>query len=915
MRTDQNNHAKFFVPEVIQTSEMDCGPASLKALLEGFGVYTSYGRLREACHTSVDGTSIDSIEDLAVKLGLDAEQIMLPYDHVLLEGMDALPALIVTKNPNGLTHFVVAWNRHGPWVQVMDPGIGRRWITRDRFIDDIFKHTFPISIETWREWAGTDGFLNPLRKRMNLLDVPEDQINEMVQRAVNDPRWISLATLDASIRLAASLEKTNAISKGTQAASLIRQLFLSGQETFQHPTGDEKKPDNDVFQIPPAYWSVAPVVDNDGKVVQLNLYGAVLIRVYGRTAKEEELATGTEEEIPEDLASILTEPPINVEKRILADILKDGRGLPFLLVLSLIITALGTTLQAGLMQVLLQINTILPEINQRVLGMAVLLVFLLSLFLLELPVGAAIQSIGRRLETRFRITFLEKLPLLNDRYFNSRLTSDMITRANGLRSLSSLPSLIAQFIMSALRLIFTAAGIIWLQPSSALKAIGAILIFSAIGWFSQAILEENDMRQRVHAGALSRFYLEAMQGLLPLRTHSAERAFRREHEGLLVEWMRSDNLFARTGIIIQGVSALLYTMFSTWMGFDYIRQGGLETGGMLLFYWTLNLPIYGQAIISSFQQYPAIRNSLLRILEPLNAPEETVERAGTPSDVDAGNMQTGSAEPSAVQGIDIEFKDLDIVAGGQPILRGINLKINPGEHIAIVGPSGAGKSTLAGILLGWHKPAAGECLVDSAPLMDEVLMKLRRQTVWVDPEVQIWNRSLLENLIYGNDLQEIGARGLIFEEADLTALFERLENGLQTNLGEGGGLVSGGEGQRVRLARGMNRSGVRLVILDEPFRGLDHSQRRHLLEKARKFWQNATLICITHDVDETLDFNRVLVIENGQLIEDAAPACLKADRGSRYHSMLKAEEQVRTGMWGASQWRRLWMENGKLTEK
>ena len=63
---------KFFVPEVIQTSEMDCGPASLKSLLEGFGIHTSYGRLREACQTSVDGTSIDSIEDLAVRLGLSS---------------------------------------------------------------------------------------------------------------------------------------------------------------------------------------------------------------------------------------------------------------------------------------------------------------------------------------------------------------------------------------------------------------------------------------------------------------------------------------------------------------------------------------------------------------------------------------------------------------------------------------------------------------------------------------------------------------------------------------------------------------------------------------------------------------------------------------------------------------------------
>ena len=117
---------RFLVPEAIQTSAMDCGPASLKALLEGFGISASYGRLREACQTDVDGTSIDTIEEAAGQLGLDASQIMLPLDHLLDAGADALPAIVVVTQPSGATHFVVVWRRHGPWVQVMDPAVGRR---------------------------------------------------------------------------------------------------------------------------------------------------------------------------------------------------------------------------------------------------------------------------------------------------------------------------------------------------------------------------------------------------------------------------------------------------------------------------------------------------------------------------------------------------------------------------------------------------------------------------------------------------------------------------------------------------------------------------------------------------------------------------------------------------------------------
>src|SRR5215213_134553 len=103
------NKRTWLAPEVIQTSAMDCGPAALKCLLEGFGIPVSYGRLREACQTSVDGTSIDTLETLAQTLGLEAEQVMMPVDHLLLPEADALPAIVVLRLPSCLTHFVVVW--------------------------------------------------------------------------------------------------------------------------------------------------------------------------------------------------------------------------------------------------------------------------------------------------------------------------------------------------------------------------------------------------------------------------------------------------------------------------------------------------------------------------------------------------------------------------------------------------------------------------------------------------------------------------------------------------------------------------------------------------------------------------------------------------------------------------------------
>jgi ABC-type bacteriocin/lantibiotic exporter with double-glycine peptidase domain len=142
---------RIFVPEVVQTSAMDCGPASLKCLAEGFGIPVSYGRLREACQTDVDGTSIDTMEEVAVQLGLQAEQVMAPADFVLLPEANLLPAIAIVLRASKVTHFVVAWRRYGRLLQVMDPAIGRQWEPKAQFLASLYIHTLPVSAKGWRE--------------------------------------------------------------------------------------------------------------------------------------------------------------------------------------------------------------------------------------------------------------------------------------------------------------------------------------------------------------------------------------------------------------------------------------------------------------------------------------------------------------------------------------------------------------------------------------------------------------------------------------------------------------------------------------------------------------------------------------------------------------------------------------------
>ena len=519
-----------------------------------------------------------------------------------------------------------------------------------------------------------------------------------------------------------------------------------------------------------------------------------------------------------------------------------------------------------------------------------------------------------------------------------------------------MPTLGGRFIRLVFEIALTAAGIIWLDPRAAPVAITAAVVAVGMPLVMQVRLTERDLRIQNHNAALGRFYLDALLGLVAVRTHGAERAVRREMESLLVEWMHASFAMLRAAMTVEAVEALVGFGLAVWLLLDHLARGGGAGGVLLLVYWALNLPMLGQEVALIAQQYPAKRNVMLRLLEPLSAPEEvesqTVATAFSAQaaravfikpevatvEPIAARAVSGSETPSlreaerivadefvsvapkdhraAVEstGARLDFESVSVRAGGHLILDGVDLHIEPGSHVAIVGPSGAGKSTFVGLLLGWHRAAAGQVLVDGESLTGGRLERLRRETAWVDPAIQLWNRSLIENLRYGAPANSALPLAATIDLADLHRVLEKLPDGLQTPIGEGGALLSGGEGQRVRLGRAMLKPGVRLVILDEPFRGLDRERRRDLLARARSLWSGATLLCITHDVGETRDFERVLVVDKGRIVEDGSPGEIAERANSRYRDLLEAEEMVREKLWASDEWRRLELDGGKLFE-
>lgn len=858
---------RWLIPEVVQTSAMDCGPAALAALCSGFGVSASYGRLREACQTGVDGTSIDSLEDTANLLGLEAEQVMVPVDYLLEPEVGVLPAIVVTRMPNGFTHFVVVWRTHGPLVQVMDPAVGRRLVSRRRFLADCYRHAVPVSAGMWRVFATAESTTALLRDRLRRVGVGDP--DRLLDAALEDPGWRSLAALDAVARMLES----RGLRRRRGAAALVDRLLA------------------DPASVPQSWWPVvaAPQAPDGGEQVMLR--GAVLVRAFGR--REPPCPAGT---VPGLRLTRSERPPRPAHE--LARLLRSGgAGRLGMLIAGTALTAAGVIAQAVLLR------TVVDQVAAGRLGAglaAMLLAVAAALLLLELPTATAAFALGRLLENRLRLAFVAKLPRLADHYFRSRPTSDMAERCHSLHRLRLLPEVGGQAGRAAAELVLTAAALAWLDPPSTLAALAAAVGAVAVPLALQPQLAERDLRLRTHQGALGQLTLDALLGVVPLRAHRAGQAITRCHDDLAAQWRRAAVGFQRTATIGDGVQALAAAALVGWLLAGYLPRANQPGETLLFTFWALAIPVLGYDLALTARRWPPLRTVVLRLIEPLGAPEDDVAGQDPPASCPLGGVELG-------------FDAVVVAAGGHEILHRVDLRIPAGTHVALVGPSGAGKSSLLGLVLGWHSPADGIVRVDGEPLTGPRLGRLRRETAWVEPGVQLWNRSLADNLEYGAGVHR-PALEQVLAAAGLGGVVSSLADGVATPLGEGGALVSGGEGQRVRLGRALTRPAARLVVLDEPYRGLERPVRARLLAEARRYWRDATLLCATHDVAQTPAFDRVLVIEGGRVVEDGVPADLLADPNSRYRALLDAQESARALFFGRDGWRRWRLDRGGVTE-
>jgi ATP-binding cassette subfamily C protein CydD len=224
-------------------------------------------------------------------------------------------------------------------------------------------------------------------------------------------------------------------------------------------------------------------------------------------------------------------------------------------------------------------------------------------------------------------------------------------------------------------------------------------------------------------------------------------------------------------------------------------------------------------------------------------------------------------------------------------LKEINLELESGRHYALIGESGAGKSTLAQLIMRFIVPENGSIRVNGEDIQTWNLDQWRSMIAWVPQKAKLFNTSLLENVRLHNPAYSAEAVFAALEKAGLQKFVQQLPERLQTPLLEGGVRLSGGEAQRVMLARAFLKNAP-LLVMDEPTAHLDIDLERSFLETSERLQDGRTTLTIAHRLATVIQSDQIFVLKRGHLVEKGTHLELRSLQGEYAHLLEDARGRV-----------------------
>ncbi|MBV0932168.1 thiol reductant ABC exporter subunit CydD [Marinobacterium weihaiense] len=362
---------------------------------------------------------------------------------------------------------------------------------------------------------------------------------------------------------------------------------------------------------------------------------------------------------------------------------------------------------------------------------------------------------------------------------------------------------------------------------------------------------------------LSAHFLDVVQGIVTLKLFDRSRdqadIIEREAEEFRQRTMQVLRLAFLSSAVLEFFASISIAVVAVYLGFSFL--GHLDFG-----YWDTPVNLYQGLLILLLA--PEFYQPLRELGTHYHSKQEAVaaaERLRSVLEADPVALPAEGAGVSApIRELTIERARLQYPQQPEPVLRNVTLQLSQGRMVALVGPSGAGKSSLLQVMLGFRALDAGKILVNGMPLEQIGQSNWLRHVAWVSQHTSLFPGTLRENLLLADPGAADHVLYVALEQANALEFVQRLPKGLDTRVGEQGVGLSGGQIQRLALARAFLKDAP-VLLLDEPTANLDRDSETKVLESLRRLCRGRMVLMLTHRRQSMLQADEVWYLDQGEV--------------------------------------------------
>jgi len=558
--------------------------------------------------------------------------------------------------------------------------------------------------------------------------------------------------------------------------------------------------------------------------------------------------------------------------------------LPFLLAIigNIIYAAASTGMAAAMEYVITAIEN--PTAGNRILLTAMIVgVFAvrgLGTFLSQY----FISYVGRHVINALRKDVFDRLLKLPSRYFDENAQGRLVSKLTF--NVEQVAEATTNAVTITLREGLTIVGLLGFMFYTNWKL---TLIFLAVGPIIAAVVTYASRRfrkisKRIQGsmGDINQVTSESISGYRVVRTFGGEdyeqERFRQVNDRNLKQSLKMASTQAISVPVIQVLVAVAIASL-VWMMLAPEIRGGMTTGQLVAFITAAT------TMAKPIRQVTSVHAKVQKGVAAATDVFETLDEEPEPD--------PGTYAPDRVVG-SIRFDNVYFRYRDQldDVLKGISIDVPAGQSVALVGRSGSGKSTLVSLLPRFYEYTGGEILIDDHPLREFSLQALRAQIALVTQNVVLFNDTIAANIAYGalrhcsrEEIREAAAKAHALEFID------RMPDGLDTMIGDNGVMLSGGQRQRLAIARALLKNAP-ILILDEATSALDTESERHIQDALESVMEGRTTLVIAHRLSTIEQADRILVMDNGRIIESGRHDELLAAGGAyaQLHQMQFSEQ-------------------------